>query len=159
VEILRAEPSPGSGFAGFSNGPCTGTAPCQVKLDQDQSLTATFGPPKGTAITKATVISRKKTASFSFGAPGAITGFQCELIRPKPHKRHKPRAHRSPKRVAHKPPQPHFSSCQAPIAYKHLRPGRYTFKVRALDILGADANPALKRFAIKPPHRARKPKP
>lgn len=101
METLRAEPSPGNGFAGFS-GPCTGTAPCQMKLDQDQSLTATFGPPKGTAITKARLASRR--------------------------------------------------------SYSHLKPGRYTFKVRALDILGADANPALKRFAVKP-HKTKKSKP
>jgi len=73
VEILRAEPSPGSGFAGFS-GPCSGAAPCQVKLDADQGVTATFGPPKGTAIIRAKISSRRKSASFSFSAPGAITG-------------------------------------------------------------------------------------
>jgi alpha-tubulin suppressor-like RCC1 family protein len=151
VEILRAEPSPGNGFAGFS-GPCTGTAPCQVKLDQDQTVTATFGPPKGTAITAAKVSGRGKSgsASFSFTAPGAITGFECELIRPKPaRKAHKPKGHRRLKRAAHKQPKPSFSSCGAPMTFKHLKPGHYTFEVRALDILGADSNPALKRFTIK----------
>jgi alpha-tubulin suppressor-like RCC1 family protein len=160
VEILRPEPSAGSGFAGFS-GPCTGTAPCQVKLDQDQTVTATFGPPKGTAITAAKVSGRGKSASasFDFTAPGAITGFECELIRPKPpRKAHKPKGHRRLKRAAHKQPKPSFSSCGAPKTFKHLRPGRYTFEVRALDILGADANPALKRFTIKA-RKAKKPKP
>jgi alpha-tubulin suppressor-like RCC1 family protein len=157
VEILRPEPSPGSGFAGFS-GPCTGTAPCQVKLDQDQTVTATFGPPKGTAITATKVSGRGKSASasFDFTAPGAITGFECELIRPKkpvrkrhkPHKSHKPKGHRL-MRASVKQPTPSFSSCATPTLFKHLTPGHYTFQVRALDILGADANPAMEGFKIK----------
>jgi alpha-tubulin suppressor-like RCC1 family protein len=153
VEILRAQPSPGSGFAGFS-GPCTGTGPCQLRLDGDQTVTATFGPPAGTAIAKAKISSRTKSASFSFQAPGAITGFQCALIKPKVRrKRH--RASRSA--VRHKP-KPHFSACAAPKQFKHLRPGRYSFEVRALDILGADPKPAIRHFAIrapKPKHRRR----
>jgi alpha-tubulin suppressor-like RCC1 family protein len=144
VEILRAEPSPGSGFAGFS-GPCTGTAPCQVKLGQDQSLTATFGPPKGTKITKAKIVSKRKTASFSFSAPGAITGFQCKLIKPTPHRKGQ-----------RKPKKPRFSRCATSKLYKHLKPGRYRFQVRALDILGADVNPATRSFTIKARKRVRR---
>jgi hypothetical protein len=34
------------------------------------------------------------------------------------------------------------------MRYKHLKAGRYTFEVRALDILGADATPARKKFKI-----------
>jgi alpha-tubulin suppressor-like RCC1 family protein len=146
VEILRAEPSPGSGFAGFS-GPCSGAAPCMVKLDADQGVTATFGPPKGTAITKAKISSRKKSAFFSFSAPGAITGFECELIRPRPKHR---RGHRHLERAGKKKPRPHFSRCLVPKHFKHLAPGRYTFEVRALDILGADATPAKRHFKVKP---------
>jgi alpha-tubulin suppressor-like RCC1 family protein len=137
VEILRAEPSPGSGFAGFS-GPCTGTGPCQLKMDSERSLTATFGPPKGTAIAKAKIVKRKGRASFSFTAPGAITGFQCKLIRPK-----------STARKRHRRRKARFQSCRSAKTYKHLVPGRYTFKVGALDILGADANPAKRKFKLK----------
>lgn len=133
IENLRAEPSQGTGFAGFS-GPCTGTGPCQITMSQDQSVTATFGPPKGTAITMETIKRRKHSASFSFAAPGAITGFQCELISPTP--KH------------YKKPKTHFYACPPERSYKHLRPGRYTFKVRALDILGPDATPAVKRFRL-----------
>jgi hypothetical protein len=46
-------------------------------MDQDRAITATFGRPKGTKITKARIKARKRSASFSFTAPGAITGFQC----------------------------------------------------------------------------------
>jgi hypothetical protein len=146
VEILRASQASG-GFAGFS-GPCTGTGTCQVAMNADQTVTATFGVPKGTAITKAVIKSKKRRATFAFSAPGAITGYECKLKRPAPKRR----------KGGKKPRPPKFSSCAAPRKYKRLKPGKYTFKVRALDILGADANPAVKKFRIKKPkprHRRR----
>jgi alpha-tubulin suppressor-like RCC1 family protein len=146
VESLRAQGTGGSGFAGFS-GPCAGTGICRARMDGDQALTATFGPPKGTQISSATINSRRRFATFAFTAPGAITGFECELIRPRP----RPRIRR---RHAHvRRPRPSFSACGALATYKHLTPGRYTFEVRALDILGADANPAAVRFRVKASHR------
>lgn len=154
VQVLRAVPGAGSGFAGFS-GPCTGTGTCQVSLGQDQTVTATFGPPKGTAITKAKINSRKKSASFTFAAPGAIIGYQCKLVRPKPKKTHKPKGSKRLERKGGKK-KAVFSACGTPKAYKHLSPGGYTFKVRALDVLGADAAPAVKHFKIKPPHKKAK---
>jgi alpha-tubulin suppressor-like RCC1 family protein len=166
VEILRPEAAPGSAFAGFS-GACTGTAPCQLRMDGDQAVAATFGPPKGTAITAATIDNKKKTASFSFTAPGAITGYECKLIRPakkkkKPHhKKHKPKSHKAAHGSAAKTPPPSFSACAAPQLYKNLTPGRYSFEVRALDSLGADASPAIKQFTVKKPkpkHKKHKPK-
>ena len=147
VQALRAEPSPGVGFAGFS-GACTGTGPCQVNLSQDQQVTATFGPPSGTRIDAAKI--RKKTAKFSFSAPGAISGYQCKLIRPKPKKHHgkkskgKGKGKSSKRRAA-----PKWVGCGAPKLYKHLPPGAYSFKVRALDIVGVDAQPAVKHFKVK----------
>lgn len=131
---LMAQPAAGTGFAGFS-GACTGTAACRVGLGGDQTVIATFGRPKGTRITRAKVNRRRGSARFSFNAPGAITGFQCALVRPK--RRHHPK------------PKARFSKCAAPKRYRHLAGGRYTFRVRALDILGADAAPATKRFSIK----------
>jgi hypothetical protein len=147
TKILRAEPSvaetlraePGAGFAGWS-GPCVGTGPCRVRLDADQTVTATFGPPAGTAITAALVKSKKKKASFSFTAPGAITGYQCKLVKPKAKKK----GHGKKKA---KPPA--FTACATPVTYKHLKSGGYKFEVRAVDILGADAVPATKTFKIK----------
>lgn len=153
VKTLRAQPSPGSGFAGFS-GPCTGTGACQLRLDGDQTVTATFGPPAGTAIARAKISSRRKSASFSFQAPGAITGFQCALIKPKVRRKR----HRASRSAVRHRPKPHFSACATPKQFKHLRPGRYTFEVRALDILGADPKPAIRHFLIKAPkpkHRHR----
>jgi hypothetical protein len=114
-------------------------------MGSDQTVTATFGVPKDTAITKAVVKSNKKKARFAFTAPGAITGYECKL------KKRQTKGVKKPKPVK-------FSSCRSPRKYKNLRPGRYTFKVRALDILGADAHPAVKKFTIKksrPIHRTR----
>jgi alpha-tubulin suppressor-like RCC1 family protein len=138
VENLRAQAATGSGFAGFS-GPCQGTGACQVRLEGAQTVTATFGPPKGTRITTARIDKKRGKASFHFEAPGAITGYQCELIKPKP------------KRGQGKKRKPRFSKCNSPKAYRHLRPGRYGFRVRALDILGADATPALRQFKLRKP--------
>ena len=108
-------------------------------MSKARNVTATFGRPKGTRITKAKIKKNKKkkvgTATFRFTAPGAITGFECALLKPK-HGKHK------------KKPKPHFSRCGAPKRYKHLKPGRYTFEVRALDILGADPVPAQTKFRI-----------
>lgn len=173
VEILKAVAAPGSGFAGFS-GPCSGTGLCQLTMGTDQTVTATFGPPKGTAITATTVEKQSKkkpiakaqrkgkgkarivrsTASLSFTAPGAITGYECKLIKPKAKPVHKPRRHKkhgakSSKRGKAKTPTPVFSPCSSPRVYPNLRPGSYTFEVRALDILGADANPAVVKFRAK----------
>jgi alpha-tubulin suppressor-like RCC1 family protein len=164
VAILRAEPAPGSGFAGFT-GPCTGTAPCQARMDGDQTVIATFGPPKGTKITKAKIKQGKKRkkgkkgkkartsreqlarrrakprarATFFFSAPGAVTGYQCMLVKPKPKRKGKKR----------KRAKPRFSSCASPRRYKKLGKGRYTFRVRALNILGTDAQPAVRKFRIR----------
>lgn len=147
VVILRAEPSPGSGFAGFS-GPCAGVGPCRLSLGEDQSVTATFGPPKGTAITRATILSRKRKASFSFSAPGAVTGFECKLLRPKPRRRRAVRKRAGRRLLSGTRRKPSFSPCSSMKVFRHLVPGHYTFAVRALDILGADPVPATRRFKI-----------
>jgi hypothetical protein len=146
VQMLRAEPS--ARFAGFS-GACSGTATCRVNMDGDQTVTATFGRPKGTRITKAKIVRRRKLARFSFSAPGAITGYQCMLVRPA--KKGRKGAGKSAKRR-----KPRFSTCKSPRKYRHLKPGRYAFRVRALDILGADAHPAQRKFRLRKPKKRRR---
>src|SRR5437763_967943 len=54
---LIANAAPGTGFAGFS-GACRGRATCRVALGKDQHVTATFGRPAGTKITKAKIKRR-----------------------------------------------------------------------------------------------------
>ena len=105
---------------------------CRLTLVSDRRVTATFGKPKGTRITKAKIKRQKGKATFRFTAPGAITGFECALV----------------KRDGGKNKKPHFSKCGSPKAYKNLKPGRYTFRVRARDILGADPVAARKKFKI-----------
>jgi alpha-tubulin suppressor-like RCC1 family protein len=150
TKVLRAS-STSAGFAGFS-GPCTGTGPCQVRMDGDQTVIATFGVPKGTAITKSKVDSKKKKATFTFSAPGAITGYECKLVKPKSKKK-KAKGH---KRARTKTRPPTFAPCTVPAAYRKLKPGKYTFKVRALDIVGPDATPAVRKFTIKKPKPKKK---
>jgi alpha-tubulin suppressor-like RCC1 family protein len=156
IEILRATSTAG-GFAGFS-GPCAGTGSCQVNMGADQTVTATFGIPKGTAITKSDVNSKKKKATFSFSAPGAITGYECKLVKPKPkkHKKGKAKGHKRLTLAKKKQKPAKFTACTGPAKYKNLKPGKYTFSVRALDILGADATPAVKKFTIKKPKPKKK---
>jgi alpha-tubulin suppressor-like RCC1 family protein len=142
VEILRAEPDAGTGFAGFS-GPCTGTGPCQVTMNGDQTVTATFGPAKGTAITKARINHKKHTATFSFSTPGAITGYECKLVRPARKRHHRAKA-------SAKSAKAKFSRCSSPKTYHHLNPvGSYRFAVRGVDSLGPDAVPAKHTFKMK----------
>lgn len=152
VEILRTEPVAGSAFAGFS-GACTGTAPCQLRIDSDQTVAATFGPPRGTAITKATIKDPKKLAASFSSPPGAIIGYKCKLIRPKSghHKKRKPKGHKRALSRVGKTAKPRFAICGSPKTCKHLAVGRYIFQVRALDSLGADPKPATKKFKIKTP--------
>lgn len=147
VKTLRAEAAAGSGFAGFS-GPCSGTGTCQLRLEGDQTVTATFGPAAGTKIAKATINRKKRTATFTFSAPGAITGYECKLVRPQPKRHHKAKASKVQKAK--------FAACPATKTYKNLIPGSYTFSVRALDVLGPDAHPALRKFKLHAPPKHHK---
>lgn len=144
VKALRADPSSPGRFAGFTGAGCSGTGACFARLDSDQTVTATFGKPKGTKITKLKVSGkRKKKAKVRFTAPGAVTGFQCLLVKPKAKKR-KAGAKKSAKKK-----KPKFAKCASGKTYKKLKPGKYTFKVRALNILGADAKPAKRVFKVR----------
>ncbi len=97
-----------------------------------------FSPPHGTKITSSKVKQKKRSASFSFSAQGTVVGFQCELQRPKPKGRHK------------KLPKAAFGPCGSPKSYKVLlRPGTYTFLVRAFNGAGADPSPASRKFKLR----------
>ena len=100
--------------------------------------------PHGTRITSSKVKQRKRSASFGFSAQGTVVGFQCELQRPKPKGRHK------------KLPKAAFSPCGSPKSYGHLRPGTYTFLVRAFNGAGADPSPARTKFKLRQSPRVAK---
>jgi hypothetical protein len=89
--------------------------------------TARFLGAPDTKITKATISSSKHAATFKFKAVGTAKGFQCEL-------KHGKKAS--------------FKSCHSPKTYKHLKPGKYTFEVRAVGSGGPDKTPAKKSFKI-----------
>jgi hypothetical protein len=87
----------------------------------------TAGQVPQTALGKATI--KKRTAKFRFRATGAAaTAFECRLDA------------RS------------WRKCASPATYKHLKPGRHAFRVRAVGAGGADATPALRKFRIRRPH-------
>ncbi len=82
-----------------------------------------------TKISKAEINSKVGRATFKFKAVGTASGFQCALAK----RHHKPR----------------FKTCKSPKTYMHLKTGRYTFEVRALDGGVKDPSPAKKKFRIK----------
>ena len=86
------------------------------------------GPPD-TTITKVRINSERHWARFWFRAIGRASGFECSL--------------RGPQRAAR------FGPCRSPKAYEHLKPGRYTFQVRAKSANGTDRTPAERSFRIR----------
>ena len=135
VVRLTAKPSAGSSFVGWSGGGCSGTGTCTVTMSANRGVTASFRlVPPGTKITKVKISSKHHQAKFSFEAIGRSSGFQCALVK-------EPRKH-------HKKPKPLFSGCTSPKTYKQLKPGEYTFEVRAFKSAGADPTPAKKSFTI-----------
>jgi Tol biopolymer transport system component len=130
---LTATPGAGSEFVGWSGGGCSSTGTCQLTLSADTSVTAQFAhqPPPvapNTKLGKPKISSKKRTATFTFKGVGTVTSFQCALARK--HARLK------------------FHPCVSPKRYRHLRPGAYTFEVRALNGTLADKTPAKKKFTI-----------
>jgi hypothetical protein len=64
------------------------------------------------------------------------------LVKPKPKKSKGGKKKKKRKK-------PKFASCSSPKSYKKLKKGPYTFRVRARNILGVDATPAVRKFKIK----------
>jgi hypothetical protein len=109
----------------------TYTSPSSTQTVNDSQtcqVSQVVGPPD-TKITKSKISQKRKKAKFKFKATGTATGFECKL-RGKGHKKG-------------------FRSCDSPKKYKHLKKGKYTFKVRAVGPGGKDPSPAKKRFKIK----------
>jgi streptogramin lyase len=77
---------------------------------------------------------RKAKVTFRFSSTTAAATFECALVK-KPAKKGK------------KAPQPRFKSCTSPRKLK-LRPGKYTFSVRAVNAGLADPSPATSIFRV-----------
>ncbi len=80
-----------------------------------------------TKLGKATIKTSARKATFKFSATENGSTFACRLDR-----------------------QKKFSKCRSPKTYKHLKPGKHTFRVRATDAAGnADKTPAKRIFRIR----------
>ena len=77
---------------------------------------------------KAKVKHKRGTARFVFRALGDAAKFQCALTKTR--------------RVFR------YRHCSSPMTYRGLAPGRYVFKVRAIGVDGAKANPTTRKFKI-----------
>jgi hypothetical protein len=127
---LTATPASGSVFTGWSGAGCSGTGTCQVTMSADQSVEAVFdmAPPPDTKIMSAKVNGKKATFGFTGSGGSGALHFEC--------------------RLGAKP----FSPCTSPKSYGGLKPGKYTFQVRAIDAASRiDATPAKKTITIKAP--------
>jgi hypothetical protein len=132
---LTPTPDQHSTFAGWG-GACFGAgATCELTLNADRSVSAAFIGPPNTKISGAAINQAAGRATFKFKAVGvskaeAAIGFKCALLKKKHAKRK-------------------FRRCTSPKKYKHLKPHRYMFEVRAFDAAGKDPTPAKRKFKIK----------
>ena len=96
-------------------------APPETKIDK--------APKK-----KVTTKGKRASVSFKFSSTTAGATFECALVK-KPAKKGK------------KAPQPKFKSCKSPHKLK-LKPGKYTFSVRAVIGGVTDPTPATGKFRV-----------
>ena len=133
---LTATPDSGSSFTGWSGGGCSGTGVCQVTLNADTAVTATFTknaakdttPPKVTKL-KVKVNHKKHTAKVTFkgtdpGHGSSGLHFKCKLDKKS------------------------FKSCRSGKVYKHLHHGKHTVQVKAIDKAGNVSKPAKRKFKV-----------
>lgn len=96
---------------------------------------ATVPPPPGrpnTKLSQTRINAGHGIAQFAFAGVGAVSGFECVLVR-QVKRRHR---------------RPHFKLCGSPRAYRGLKSGHYLFKARAYGPGGLDGSPARLRFTI-----------
>lgn len=131
---LTATAGSRSKFAGWSGGGCSGTGACQVTLTAATSVKATFNKKRDTTRPRVTSVKvkvnhGKRTAKVTFRATDPGHGskglrFKCKLDR---HG---------------------FKSCRSPKLYKHLRHGKHTVQVEAIDKAGNVSKPVKRRFKV-----------
>jgi hypothetical protein len=122
----------GDGLIATASIAYTVTAPPATPPPPTSMPTPSPGPPvtgpPGTKMTRTRIDPSGRSATFGFTAIGTAGHFQCRLRRP----------HGEAK----------FGSCSSPKTYRHLKPGRYVFSVRAIGPGGSDPTPATRRFRM-----------
>jgi hypothetical protein len=81
-----------------------------------------------------TTKGKKAAVTFRFSSTTAGASFECALVK-------------KPKKKGKKAPKPKFATCTSPRKLK-LKPGKYTFSVRAVSAGLADPTPATSSFRI-----------
>jgi hypothetical protein len=84
-------------------------------------------------------VAQKTKATVVFKADGGTAkAFQCALVKlPAPKKNHPASS-----------PHPHYAKCETPTTYKHLKPAKYEFFVRAEGASGSFSSVVSKKFSI-----------
>jgi hypothetical protein len=89
--------------------------------------------PPETKIDKSQLRISARSAKFWFSASEATQSFLCRLDKGG------------------------FKPCNSPRTYKHLKPGRHAFRVKAVDVAGnVDGSAAVAKFKIPKPHHGRR---
>ncbi len=91
---LTATPAAGSGFVGWSGGPCGGTGTCHLTLEADTTLSANFAAiplpavepvPAHIALGKLTVKGARATLRLSVSGPGSVVASGRGLKKARAH--------------------------------------------------------------------------
>lgn len=129
---LIATPSGSSSFAGWNGCDAESGMACKMYVDADRTVAATFsgkgGARPNTRIARVIVKSAKRLAKLGFTGSGGhgARHFLCKIDKKR------------------------FAACTSPKTYRHMKVGRHTFKVKAVDSTGrADPTPAAKTFRIR----------
>ncbi|MBS1880237.1 MAG: CSLREA domain-containing protein [Actinobacteria bacterium] len=119
---VAAEPSPGGGGSDGGGGTSGGS---QSGGGQPSTPPpAPVPPPKAKITAGPPAKSAATTAKFRFTSTVAGSRFQCRLDGAK------------------------FAGCRSPKAYKHLKPGKHVFRVRAVDPAGVTGAAAKRSFTV-----------
>ena len=172
---LTATPATGSTFTGWSGGGCSGTQPCQLKVDDATTVTATFTvkpTPEATPTATPTAAATPQATAAPSGTPAQPT------IRPGaqpaptpnatiPNTRLLKKTIKASKRTATfrfnavgtatsfrcaltaRGKKLVYKACKSPATFKKLKPGKYTFRVQAIGRAGTDLTPASTTITIK----------
>jgi hypothetical protein len=113
---------------GFSDAVCVSRR--DIGADE-VAVTSDCDPPNAVFVKTPRKRSRRRRARFVFASDEPGSSFKCSLDR--------------------KP----FVACKSPVRTRRLKPGRHTFRVRAIDSFGnRDPSPAKVRFRILRPRRS-----